>query len=149
MSCTAFDRAGNPATATTSFTVNATPTFAFTGFYSPVDNFPAVNVVKGGAAVPLKFSPGGDQGMAIFAAGHPKVSAVGCASWGAGNLVEETVAASVSGLKYDAASGMYTYVWKTSRVSAKTCPSLTLRFVDGMEKAALFEAGADECQGFG
>ena len=43
--------------------------YSFTGFFSPVDNLPALNAVKGGASVPVKFSLAGDQGLDIFAVG--------------------------------------------------------------------------------
>ncbi len=48
--------------------------WGFTGFFSPIDNLPAINSMKAGAAVPVKFSLGGDQGLDIFALGSPRRS---------------------------------------------------------------------------
>jgi hypothetical protein len=45
------------------------PTYAFTGFGSPVDNLPVVNLIHAGQAVPLKFSLGGNQGLDILNTG--------------------------------------------------------------------------------
>src|SRR5262249_47199692 len=44
---------------------------AFTGFFQPVDNLPTINIVNAGRAVPVKFSLGGNFGLAIFAPGFP------------------------------------------------------------------------------
>jgi len=33
-------------------------TFSFGGFLQPIDRYPAFNVMKGGAAVPVRFSLG-------------------------------------------------------------------------------------------
>ena len=46
--------------------------------------------------------------------------------------------ASVSGLTYDAASDMYTYVWRTEKAWTSTCRELTLRFRDGSTRVARF-----------
>ena len=55
--------------------------YDFSGFLGPVDNLPTANVVKAGQTIPVKFSLDGDQGLAILAAGYPKVSGpVPCAS---------------------------------------------------------------------
>ena len=45
--------------------------YAIDGFFAPVDNAPAVNTMKAGAAVPMKFSLGGDKGLDILAANAP------------------------------------------------------------------------------
>ena len=43
--------------------------FNWSGFFQPVDNLPALNLVKAGSAIPVKFSLGGNKGLNIFAAG--------------------------------------------------------------------------------
>ena len=35
--------------------------FSWTGFFSPVDNWPAWNPAKAGQAIPVKFSLGGNK----------------------------------------------------------------------------------------
>ena len=51
---------------------------------------------------------------------------------------EETTTAN-QGLTYDAASGQYTYVWKTQKSWAGTCRQFTLRLTDGTDHIALFK----------
>jgi hypothetical protein len=49
------------------------------------------------------------------------------------------VAASSSGLSYDAASDTYTYVWKTDKKWANTCRVLNVKLDDGSEHLAYFQ----------
>jgi len=134
VSCTATDNAGNTATASVSYQV----TDAWAGFFQPIDNLPTLNGVKAGSAVPVTFSLGGNQGLSIFAAGYPKSQTVACASGAPTDDVEQTVTASASSLQYDAATGLYSYVWKTEKSWAGTCRQLTVRLIDGTEHTAGF-----------
>src|SRR5262249_52916040 len=60
---TAFDADGNVvASLQRQYAVD----FNFGGFFQPVDNLPALNVVKAGSGIPVKFSLGGNQGLDIF-----------------------------------------------------------------------------------
>lgn len=112
--------------------------YRFSGFLAPVDNAPTVNRVNAGAAVPVKFSLGGDWGLDVFEDGSPSSGAVACDTNEVVDDVEETVAASRSGLQYDAASGTYVYVWKTDQAWAGTCRVLRLRLDDGSTRSAYF-----------
>jgi len=109
----------------------------FSGFFQPVDNLPTLNVVNAGSAVPVKFSLGGDRGLGILA-GTPVVTSVSCSGTAPLDTIETTVAAATSGLKYDPASGQYTYVWKTVKGSTG-CRQLNVKLVDGSEHVALFK----------
>ena len=111
--------------------------YAFQGFFAPVDNLPVMNKVKAGAAVPLKFSLGGDRGLDIFAAGGPGSHGHSCA--GQVDPIEVTVTAGSSSLTYDAATDRYHYVWKTSKAWAGTCRELVVAFADGSTRTALFQ----------
>jgi len=114
--------------------------YPFGGFLSPVDAPPTVNVAKAGSAVPVKFSLGSDLGLAILAAGSPSSVQVACAASSTVDDVEETSTASNSGLKYDAGSNQYTYVWKTEKSWAGTCRELRLAFTDNAPaKTAMFQ----------
>src|SRR5262249_5231646 len=106
---TAGDNAGNP----NSMTVTYTVAYNFSGFFQPVDNAPTVNTVKAGSGIPVKFSLGGNQGLAIFAAGFPASQQIACDSSAPISPIEETVAAGASSLSYDPTSNQYIYVWKT------------------------------------
>jgi hypothetical protein len=117
-------------TLTPTATLTPTPPYIFTGFFPPVDNLPIINITKAGSAIPLKFSLGGDFGLGIFASGYPSSSATTCGS-SAEDAIEETVSANSSGLKYDATTSQYSYVWKTSTAWSGTCRTLVLKFTNG------------------
>jgi hypothetical protein len=107
-------------------------------FSSPVDDLPVLNSVKAGQSVPVKFDLGGDQGPAIFAPGYPRSQSVACDSSAPVDGIEETTSAGASGLSYDAATGLYSYVWKTERRWAGSCRQLVLELVDGTSRHANF-----------
>jgi hypothetical protein len=105
--------------------------WSFTGFFDPVENAPVVNQMKAGRAVPVKFSLGGDRGLEIFASGYPQVVSTSCSSNAPLDVVDETLAADASKLTYDAATGQYSYVWKTDKAWSGSCRKLVLKFTDG------------------
>lgn len=130
---TATDAAGNQTTG--SFTV--TVLYNFTGFFSPVDNLPTMNVVNAGKGVPLKFSLSGNKGLSIFASGYPMSVVINCDGSGESE-VEETLNAGQSSLSYDSATDTYNYVWKTQNSWANTCRQLIVKLNDGTEHRANF-----------
>jgi hypothetical protein len=113
-------------------------TFAFTGFLAPVANPDTFNFVKAGAAVPVKFQLGGDQGLAILA-DAPGSRPVTCP---AGAVLDPvygaTSTAGRSSLSYDATTQAYTYVWKTDKAWSNSCREFRLTLTDGTEHTALF-----------
>jgi hypothetical protein len=112
--------------------------YPFAGFQAPVANPPAVNQMHAGRAVPIKFSLGGDQGLGILASGQPSVQQVDCSTGAAIGSPVPAATAGGSGLQYDAASGTYTWVWKTSSSYAGTCQVFTLGLNDGTTHTAQF-----------
>jgi hypothetical protein len=112
--------------------------YPFAGFFQPVDNLPAINSVKAGAAVPVKFSLGGDLGLDIFAPGYPQTQLVQCETGSATDDIEATVTAGGSALNYDALTGQYNYVWKTDPAWAGSCRLLHVKFNDGEQYSARF-----------
>jgi hypothetical protein len=106
-------------------------TFSFSGFLAPVDPYPTSNVMKAGAAVAVRFSLDGFRGLDIFTAGYPRSSAITCGSAALESGVEQTVSAGSSTLQYDAATDVYSYIWKTERAWAGTCRQLVIQFSDG------------------
>jgi hypothetical protein len=132
VNCSATDTAHNVGHSSFKVVVS----YAFNGFYRPVDNLPTVNTVKAGSAVPVKFSLGGNQGLEIFATGYPASVATTCGST-ATDAIEETVTAGGSSLSYDATSGQYTYVWKTEK-SWTGCRQLQVKLRDGSSRWAAF-----------
>jgi VCBS repeat-containing protein len=111
----------------------------FAGFFPPVDNPPVLNSVKAGSAVPVKFSLGGDYGLAILAAGYPQSVRITCDAAAPQEDIDETVTAGGSSLQYDPLTGQYSYVWKTNKAWAKTCRQFQLELVDGTTHVANFK----------
>jgi hypothetical protein len=129
----ATDASGN--TGSTTRTVYVI--YNFTGFFSPVSNPPALNEVKAGQGVPIKFSLGGNQGLNIFADGYPASQQVGCADNVPINVLEETDTTGTSTLSYS--GGTYTYNWKTEKAWAGTCRVFTIQLIDGTTHTAYFK----------
>ena len=133
VNCSATDHAGNAATS--SFKVNVS--YAFNGFFQPVDNA-AVNTVKAGSAIPVKFGLGGNQGLNIFATNSPASVATAQCDGSATDEVEVTVTAGNSSLSYDPGANQYNYVWKTEK-NWIGCRQLRMTFKDGSVRTAMFK----------
>ena len=113
-------------------------TYAFDGFFAPVDNLPTLNAARGGSAIPVKFSLDGDQGLDIFATGFPKSGTTDCGTDADIDLIETTVTAGSSSLDYNETTDTYSYVWKTDKAWAGTCRQLVLMLSDGTVHRADF-----------
>jgi DNA-binding beta-propeller fold protein YncE len=135
VNATADDGAGH--TSNCSFTV--TVQYNFAGFFPPVANLPALNVVQAGRGVPVKFSLSGNKGLGIFAAGSPSSGPIVCNSSDPATLLEETVTAGGSSLSYDPVTDQYIYVWKTEPAWAGTCRQLVVQLNDGSIHRANFK----------
>lgn len=79
---------------------------------------------------PVKFSLNGDQGLEIIASAQFVAS--GTATNPSGEVLD-TVTAGKSGLQYDPASDIYTYVWKTAKSMAKQTGRFVLTLSDGSQ----------------
>ncbi|HEX8474956.1 MAG TPA: PxKF domain-containing protein [Pyrinomonadaceae bacterium] len=132
---TATDAAGN--TASCSFTV--TVAYNFTGFFSPIGNLPALNNVKAGSTIPIKFSLSGNKGLNIFAPGFPASGTIPCNTNDPAVDLMEIDASGNSGLTYDAGSDQYHYNWKTLKAWEGTCRQLVVRLNDGTDHRANFK----------
>ncbi len=125
---TSTTRPRNPPTATFSLR------WPFTGFFG-LQNPPAPpNSVKGGTAVPIKFSLGANRGLGIFASGYPKMGTINCTT---GAAIGGLTAAQNTGFRFDTANGHYTYDWKTDKGWTNTCRQLVIKFVDGSAERVL------------
>jgi arabinogalactan endo-1,4-beta-galactosidase len=112
--------------------------YPFSGFQAPVVNLPTVNSENAGQAIPVKFSLGGDQGLAVIVSGYPTVTRVDCKSHAPIGTAIKSDTADNSGVAYDPSSNTYTYVWKTDRKMADTCQMLTVLLMDGSDHLAYF-----------
>jgi hypothetical protein len=135
VNATADDGAGH--TSTCSFTV--TVLYDFAGFFQPVDNLPALNVVQAGRAIPVKFSLSGYKGLGIFAPGSPESGPIACNSSDPAVDLTETVNAGGSSLSYNPTTDLYNYVWKTDELWAGTCRQLVVTLNDGSTHRANFK----------
>ena len=131
------DYAGDVARGTSDHDPNVgvfTLQFPFAGFFSPVTAAPALNAVKAGQTIPVKFSLDGNRGLDIFANG-PTATPVACS-----DLAPDGATVSAAGkLRYDAPADQYIYTWKTDKAWAGTCQMLAFTLVDGTSHEALFE----------
>jgi len=106
--------------------------YDFTGFYQPVD-MDKLNTAKAGSAIPVKFSLGGDKGLAIIKSGFPRATRISCDTSDPTDEIETTVTAGNSSLTYDALAGQYVYVWKTAKATVSYCYRFDLGLVDGSD----------------
>jgi hypothetical protein len=112
--------------------------FLFQGFEQPVDNPPTVNTVNAGRAIPVKFVVAASGGTAV-AARSPGSAPIACGTTDPVDAIEETATAGGSSLSYNAATGRYTYVWKTDKAWAGTCRQLVVKLDDGTTHRANFK----------
>jgi hypothetical protein len=129
----AVDRAGHQFYGDLTYRVTA---YSFTGFFSPIMNLPAVNVVNAGNTVPIKFSLAGFRSFNLFATGYPASQRMTCGGAVTGPLEPTTLGP--EGFTYDPLLDQYKWVWKTDRRWMGTCRQLVVRFRDGTEKRANF-----------
>jgi hypothetical protein len=101
-------------------------------FQSPIIPPPTVNLAKAGSTVPVKFTIGGDFGLAILA-GTPQTVKYDCESGAPTEQVEQTSTAN-SGLVF--IDGVYQYNWKTAK-NKTGCFRFELRLADGSLHVAL------------
>jgi CSLREA domain-containing protein len=131
---TATDNVGRSVSVSVTYTV-----WPWSGFFTPVDNPPTVNVASAGSGVPVKFSLGGNRGLTFLSPGYPASQKVACDSGAPQDAIEQTVSAGSSSLSFDPTTNQYTYVWKTDKSWAGTCRDLTLLFPSGSVKTAHFK----------
>jgi hypothetical protein len=129
------DKAGNEATATSSYTVLA---WTLNGFYQPVDMNGVFNTVKAGSTVPLKFN--------VFA-GPTEITDPSKMSFSAKSIVCSTSAPvdeiellSTGGtsLRYDVTGRQFIQNWQTPRLPG-TCYQVTMTAQDGSKLQAQFK----------
>lgn len=112
--------------------------YNFTGFFRPVAEAPAINEVKAGRALPMKFSLGEDYGLNVIKAGSPTSARVVCPVNTPVSAVEATSTPGAGSLTYDASSLTYNYVWKTEASWAGTCRTFDMTLIDGSSHQAMF-----------
>ena len=111
----------------------------FQGFSIPVDAAPTLNVVKAGAAVPLKWRVLDTAGSPVtdIASAGVSVSSLDCTSGEGSDVLEQTATAG-SGLQ-NLGNGYYQLNWKTQKAYAGSCKALHLDIGDGVTHDAYFD----------
>lgn len=109
------------------------------GFFAPVANPPAVNSVKAGSTVTLKFGLGGDRGLDIFATGYPASAEYACGTQPTPTSGQPTTGQGPKALSYQAQTQRYQYLWQTDKTWKGTCRQLVLKFADGTSMRANFQ----------
>ena len=127
---------GNGHAASCSFHV--TVRYNFEGFFQPIANPPAFNVVNAGRAIPVKFSLSGNKGLNIFAPGSPSSGPIACNSSDEANVLTETETPGNSSLSYSSGSDQYHCNWKTEGAWTGTCRQLVVTLNDGSIHRANF-----------
>jgi serine protease AprX len=115
-----------------------TVVYPYAGFFAPVNN-DKLNTAQAGSAIPVKFSLGVDQGLAILAAGSPTSISMSCLTSQTTDPIEATATAGQSSLQYDPITAEYIYVWKTDKSWAGTCRRLDVTLADGTVHSATFQ----------
>jgi hypothetical protein len=126
----------NYAVATLTISVEVTGGLNFSGFYKPIKNMPAVNVIYAGTSIPMKFAVRGYRGSQVIAPGAPTSVEAACPSGAPEHNAHRGAALGRGGLHVRGYT--YAYVWKTNPGWAGTCRKFVLTLVDGSTHEALF-----------
>lgn len=133
--------AGPGGSASSTYTV--VQNFVFVGFEAPVNNPPALNVAKGGQAIPVGFQVLDTNNNPITSMTMPPVSIVdvqeSCSNLDSLMLatLADATASGSSGFQ-NLGGGFYQFNWKTSKAWAGTCRQLQVNLGDGILHVADF-----------
>jgi hypothetical protein len=110
------------------------------GFFQPVDMGGAVNTIKGGATVPLKFtvSDEGVEQTAISVVKSFVQRTVACGTLGGASDEVEIVTTGGTSLRYDATAHQFIQNWQTPKKPG-TCMQATVTMIDGTVITANFQ----------
>jgi hypothetical protein len=131
MTATATDNAGHSTSVTRTYMV----TWTSGGFYSPVDMGGALNTVKGGSTVPLKFelfagATGVNELTATEAVKSFTTSKINCSTLSGAADEIEVVSTGGTSLRYDTTGGQFIQNWKTP--TGVGCYKVTMTAADGL-----------------
>jgi hypothetical protein len=139
---TATDGAGNTSTIQRNIIYAPFTVYSFTGFFSPVDNSPILNIANSGQAIPVKWRITDATGVPIADPVSFKSLtsySVNCASFSGdpADAIEEYAVGS-SGLQY-LSNGNWQFNWATSKTYARQCRTMVLTLGDNSTHVAHFQ----------
>lgn len=136
VTASATDKAGNPASASATYTVRA---WSLKGFYAPVDMNGVYNVVKSGHSVQLKFEVfAGPKELSDTSVVQSFTPALVACPAGSGEAIGGGASATGgTALRYDTAAGHFIQTWQTPR-QAGACYRVTVMTRDGSSLVAFF-----------
>ena len=98
-----------------------------------------MNKANAGQSIPMKFSLGGNRGLAIFKTHIPRSAVTSCSNDGADDDIETYARPTAAASKIRHTSVQYTYVWKTDKALAGQCVTFQLGLIDGSNQFAYFK----------
>ncbi len=101
--------------------------YDFGGFLNPASSS-GVTSLKAGQTLPVRFSLGGNRGLAVLY-GDPAFQRTECSSGAA--IGSPITAVASEPFSYSPATDTYKFAWKTQKAWANWCGTLTLVFADG------------------
>ena len=101
--------------------------YDFGGFRPPASST-GVTSIKAGQTLPVRFSLGGDRGLAVLYR-DPTFQRTDCSTGGA--IGTRIAAVSGEPFSYDPATDSYKFAWKTQKSWATWCGTLTVALADG------------------
>ena len=136
VTASATDKAGNSASASTTYTVRA---WSLKGFYAPVDMNGVYNVVRSGHPVQLKFEVfAGPKELSDTSVVQSFTPALVACPAGSGDVLGGGASATGgTALRYDTAAGHFIQTWQTPR-QAGACYLVTVMTRDGSSLVAFF-----------
>lgn len=114
-------------------------TYAFGGFLPPLAAVGQRPQAAAGSALPVRFSLGGDYGIAIFRAGFPASRPVSCTTGAPLGGYTPIRSPGNAGLTYSRGNRTYALTWKTDESWAGSCRELVLRFTDETQQRIVLD----------
>ena len=98
------------------------------GGFEPPASASGLTSIRAGQALPVRFSLGGDRGLAVLF-GDPRFQRTDCSS--GSPIGAPTAAVAAEPFAYSALTDTYKYVWKTEKSWVGWCGTLTVVLADG------------------
>jgi hypothetical protein len=113
-------------TAEAAATINVV--YKFGGFISPLPN----SINQPGRIIPIKFDLNGDRGLDIIDAEYPQSAQVNCTTGAVTGEFTKVVSPGFVPLAFDPTTGVYRFLFETSKSWSGTCRVFAIKFNDGM-----------------